>query len=408
MKAELISVGTELLLGEITNTDAKFLAEELSRIGISVYHQCVVGDNRERLAAAVNEAVSRSDIVITSGGLGPTPDDLTKEVVCECMGERLILHEESLVRMREYFAKTNRRMPDNNIKQAMLPENGTVLKNNNGTAPGAIIEKNGKIAVMLPGPPRELEPMYYESVKPYLEARSDTKFHTRVYRIFGKGESAVAEELADLMESSKNPTVAPYAKTGEVHIRAAASGKSDSECERLIETVADRIKSAGGDCLYSDDGKNLYETVVQRLIEKKITVAAAESCTGGLIAKTITDIAGASEIFGVGIVTYSNAAKEKYLGVKHETLEKYGAVSEQTAYEMAVGIRETSGADIGCAVTGIAGPGGGSKEKPVGLVYAAAADKNGVEVKKLLLNGDRSKIRTLTVMNVFDMIRRKI
>lgn len=406
MKAELIAVGTELLMGEITNTDSQYLAEELSMLGVSVYHQSVVGDNKERLKAEIEQALGRSDMVITSGGLGPTPDDLTKETLAECMGEELVLHEESLESMKKYFKEINRKMTDNNVKQAMLPKHCIVLPNSCGTAPGCIIEKDDKIVIMLPGPPVELKEMFSKSVLPYLRKKSDNMIYSKTYRIFGMGESSVAQKLDDLMTHNQNPTVAPYAKTGEVHVRVAASCKTETEGKRLIETVKERIYEAAGEYIYSDDGKDLFQTTVGMLMDKNITISAAESCTGGMFAETLTDIPGVSAIFKESFVTYSNEAKYKYLGVSMDTLNKYGAVSDQTAEEMAQGVIEKTGADIGVGITGIAGPDGGTEEKPVGLVYVGVCAFGKTKVKKLMLNGSRARIRTLTVMHAFDMVRR--
>lgn len=408
MKAELISVGTEILLGEILNTDAQFLSAELSELGIDVYHQSVVGDNAVRLSEALKTAFSRSDIVIASGGLGPTPDDITKEVIAETMGEKLVLHEESLQRMQDYFNRVHKEMCKNNIKQAMLPEHCIVLNNNNGTAPGCIIEKDGKTAIMLPGPPNELTRMFSESVRPYLEKRSGEKLYTRTYHIFGIGESAVAAELSELMEKNTNPTVAPYAKTGEVHLRLGAKAKDAAEANEIMEPTDKRIRESFGRFIYSTDGKSLPETVFSKLLASGKTICTAESCTGGLIAKTITDSPGSSAIFSEGYVTYSNEAKIKLLGVSRETLEAFGDVSEETAKEMAEGAVKASGADIGVSVTGIAGPDGGTPEKPVGLVFIAVCYEGKTEVQRLTLNGDRDKVRYLTMLHVFSLINEKL
>ena len=407
MNAEILSVGTELLLGEILNTDAKFLAEELSALGINVYYQTVVGDNRERLTSALNMALSRADIVIASGGLGPTPDDLTKEVIAEAMEEELVLDNPSLDAIKEYYDSQKREMPKSNIKQAMLPKNGIILKNNNGTAPGCVIEKNGKIVVMLPGPPNELEPMFCESVRPYLMEKSGNVLHSETLRVFGVGESKLAEMISDLLEQS-NPTVAPYAETGGVRLRLTAFAKSCEEAKDTISDTKKKIEDILGDCIYSDDNKTLPETVVSLLREKKLTIASAESCTGGMFAKMIVDIPGSSEIMNESIVTYANSAKMKYLGVRSETLEKFGAVSEETAREMAEGIAKAADSDVGVAFTGIAGPDGGSDEKPVGLVYMAVKYRDETIVKKLTLKGNREKVRLVSCLNGFDTVRRII
>lgn len=404
MNAELISVGTEILLGEILNTDAQFLSAELSKIGIDVYHQTVVGDNAERLKEALSTATKRADIIIASGGLGPTPDDITKEVIAEFMGEKLKLDTESLKRMEDYFKKVNRPMGESNKKQAMMPENSIILNNNCGTAPGCIIEKNGKIVIMLPGPPNELEAMFKESVAPYLEKKTDGKLYTKTFHIFGIGESKVAEIFSDLMEKGTNPSVAPYAKTGEVHLRLAVKGKNEKEAKEIIEKTSERIRSKIGEFIYSEDGKNLNEVLAELLIKNKNTISFAESCTGGLAAKMLTDVSGVSEIFGESYITYANEAKERILGVKHETIEKNGVVSADVAREMAEGVREKSSSDIGVGITGIAGPDGGTDKKPVGLVYIAVSTKDGTKAKELRLNGSRDRIRTLTCLNVFDMI----
>lgn len=405
MNAELISVGTELLLGEILNTDAQFLASALSELGIDVYYQTVVGDNPERLKNAVNLALNRADIIITSGGLGPTPDDLTKEVVSECMGEKLIMHEESLAEMRAYFQKIKKEMVKSNEKQAMMPEHCIVLKNNHGTAPGAILEKNGKTAIILPGPPNELQAMYMESVVPYLKKKSEYMFYSRVLHVAGIGESAVAEKLQPMMENYTNPTVAPYAKTGETRLRITAKCKTEEEGEYLIAPVEQEIRDILGEYIYGIDGQTLPEVVYQTVKEKGFTISAAESCTGGMFSKMITDIPGSSAVMSEGVVTYANEAKMKYLGVKAETLSNYGAVSKQTAEEMAIGICRQADADIGVGITGIAGPDGGSKEKPVGLVYVGVTFHGKTYVKELMLSGTRDKIRYTACLNAFDMIR---
>ncbi len=408
MNAELISVGTELLLGEILNTDAQYLAQKLSESGIDVYHQVVVGDNEQRLRDAIMTALERSDIVITSGGLGPTQDDITKEIVCECMQEKLVLHQPSLDAMTEYFKRINKPMVKMNEKQAYMPENGIVMPNNNGTAPGAIIEKNGKIAIILPGPPNELKPMYEECVEPFLKSRSEYIFVSKVLQIFGTGESSVAQKLDSLIKNSTNPTVAPYAKTAGVRLRITAKCRDDAEGQQLIKPVVEQICNILGDDIFCEGDKEINEVVSDMLRSRKMTISAAESCTGGLFVKMITDLAGSSDILNESIVTYANDAKIKYLGVKEETLAGYGAVSEQTAREMAEGICRQSGADVGVGITGIAGPGGGTPEKPVGLVYTAVCMCGDTEVKELRLNGSREKIRHSVCINVFDMIRRKI
>lgn len=408
MNAEIISVGTELLLGEIVNTDAQFLSTQLSELGINVYYHTVVGDNKERLKAAVKTALERSDIVIASGGLGPTPDDLTKEVIAEEMNRELVLDENSLERMETYLKRKNLNNVMCNRKQAMLPKDCVILPNDCGTAPGCIIEENEKIAVMLPGPPHELQCMYLNYVKPYLIKKSDCLFYSENLKLFGIGESKVSEILNDYIENNENPTVAPYAEAIGVRLRITARCINEQEGKKLIEPIKEDIMKKVGDYVYNDTGDTLPYTVVHMLIERNMTIASAESCTGGMFAKMITDISGSSAILNESYVTYANEAKTKILGVKPETLKKYGAVSEETAYEMAEGLYKVSGADICVCFTGIAGPDGGTEEKPVGLVYVGVAVRGAVEVKKLQLYGSRDRVRNAACLEVFDIIRKKI
>lgn len=407
MNAEIICVGTELLMGEVVNTNAAFLGEQLAKLGIDVYHHTVVGDNRARLIDCVKTAFTRSDIIITSGGLGPTPDDITKEVVSECFGLELSLDEECLSDIKAYFAKHGKVMTESNVKQAMIPVGAKAIRNKFGTAPGVIIEKDGKRAIMLPGPPNELTRMFPDIVS-YLESLSDSKLYSRMYHIFGIGESRVAEILSDMMNNWDNPTVAPYAKTGEVHLRVCAKAKSEEEADALIEKADKEIRKELNEYIYSIDGKTLAEETVSLLIEKGLKISATESCTGGMFAKMITDVSGASEIFYESYVTYSNEAKMKILGVKKETLEAHGAVSYETAYEMAAGVKRVSGADIGVSFTGIAGPGGGTDKKPVGLVYIGVAYGDEVTVRELRLSGERERVRYVSCLNVLDDVRKII
>ena len=408
MNAEIISVGTELLLGEILNTDARFLAAELSELGINVFYQTVVGDNRGRLIDAVRTAAERSDIIIVSGGLGPTQDDITKEVVCEYFNKELVLHEESLKRMEEYLKRKGLNTVKCNRKQAMLPKGCIVLPNNCGTAPGCIIEENGKTAIMLPGPPHELEAMYTESVKPYLIKKSEDIIYSENLKIFGMGESKVSELLNKYISDYTNPTVAPYAETPGVRLRITAKCKSEDDGKRMVGEVKKEIEDILGDVIYSDKGETLPEAVVHMLTEKGLKISSAESCTGGLFAKLITDIPGSSAVLDESYVTYANEAKTKILGVRPQTLEKYGAVSEQTAREMADGLYKVTKSSVCAVFTGIAGPGGGTAEKPVGLVYTGICINGKTDVYKLQLSGSRDKIRYQACLEVFDLIRKKI
>jgi len=405
-KAEIIAVGTELLMGQIANTNAQYISAELPKVGIGVYFHDVVGDNPERLKACLSLALSRSDVVILTGGLGPTRDDLTKETVAAVLNRKLILDQKSLDVMTEFFAKRNRVMSQNNLKQAYLPEGCIIIRNKNGTAPGCIIEEGDKTIVMLPGPPSEMRPMFEESVMPYFASKSDVKLVSKFLRIFGIGESSMEDRIIDLVDSQVNPTIAPYAKDGEVTLRITASYPADGCHEDIIAPVVEEIRKRFGDAIYSDDNSSLPEVAARLLIEKNKTVSFAESCTGGLLSARLTDIPGISKVFDRCIVTYSNRAKVEELGVRQETLDKYGAVSEETAREMAEGIRRISNTDIGVSITGIAGPDGGSPQKPVGTVFIALADKNGSRAQKLELWGGRERIRNVACLHSFDMIRR--
>lgn len=371
---EILCVGTELLMGNVVNTNATAIARGLAELGLNLYHQSVVGDNPGRLQEAVELALSRSDIVITTGGLGPTYDDLTKETIAGCLGRRLLPHEESHQAVLEYFRRMGRTPCANNLKQTMMPEGAEVFPNRNGTAPGCAIfgtgKWEGKTAILLPGPPRECEPMFRDQVMPFLRRESDTRLVSRCLYFFGIGESALAQKLDRLMRESENPTVAPYCKTGEVMLRVTARVKDGEDPEPVLAPALEEIRREAGEFLYGVDVGDLQTALVRALLEKGLHVATAESCTGGLVAERITRVPGASGAFEWGAVTYSCAAKARVLGVKEETLEKFGAVSPQTAAEMAAGARRASGADIALAVTGNAGP-EPSEGKEVGLVYVA-------------------------------------
>lgn len=402
---ELISVGTEILLGDILNTDAQYLSIELAKLGISVIHQSTVGDNRERLLAQLDEAAKRSDIIILSGGLGPTPDDLTKEVCCEFFGKEMFLHEPTVEKIKKYFSSKGIEMAQNNLKQAMLPKDCVIFPNDNGTAPGMAIEKDGVHILVLPGPPRELKPMFQNCAVPYLMQFSDRIIVSHNIRTFGIGESSMAERVNDLFDA-QNPTVAPYAKDGEALLRVTAMAKTKEDAESLCEPIIEEIKKRLDAYVYGMDYNCIEEAVVGMLKVHHLKVATAESCTGGLIAKRITDVPGASEVFECGIISYANGIKHKVLGVSEDDLNKYGAVSEPVAKQMAQGALKVSGADIAVSVTGIAGPDSDSTGKPVGLVYIGLADKKNVWVRKIRTSRrDRSYNRYVSASNALDMIR---
>lgn len=402
LKAEIIAVGTELLLGDILNTNARFLSQQLSLLGLDVYYQEVVGDNPDRMKEVICRAVDRSDVVVLSGGLGPTDDDLTKEMVAQYFELPLIFHEEIMEEMTQYL---HGNVPPANKKQAYIPEGAKIIHNSYGTAPGILLERGGKIVILLPGPPRELEPLFLEQVKPYLRAKSDFVMKSKVIRLFGSGESAIAQKVKDLMESA-NPTLAPYAKDSEVTLRITAKAHTEEEADgciaKMYEQVADRV----GEYIYGFDDDEMKIVVCRMLKERGLTIATAESCTAGMLSSMIADIPGASAVLFESVVTYSNEAKEKYLGVRHETLDQFGAVSPQTAQEMAEGIRRASGADFGIGITGIAGPDGGTPEKPVGLVYLAVAYAGKTVVKELNLYGSRRKVRYASCLHALNEVRK--
>ena len=408
--AEILCVGTELLLGDIVNTNAAYLSQQLAQLGIHVYRHTAVGDNPERLRRALDAAFAEADMVITSGGLGPTYDDLTKETVAEYFGRKMAMHEESLETIKAYFQRTGRVMTKNNEKQAMMPEGATVFPNHYGTAPALAIEggENGeKTAIMLPGPPGELTKIFPEQVRPYLEKRRGHVLVSKNVHIFGMGESAVEEKLKGLMTEAENPTVAPYCKEGEVRLRVTAEADSAAAASEMCDRMIEKIRSTEvGNFIYGIDVESLEGAVVKFLHENHLTLSAAESCTGGLIAKRITDISGCSDVFFGGCVTYTNEVKQKLLGVRAETLQKYGAVSEETAAEMARGVRERLGTDIGVSATGIAGPSGGSETTPVGTVFIGISTERGEKVRRLSLSPMRSReyIRIVSAANAYDMI----
>lgn len=409
MNAEIISVGTELLLGHTINTDAADVARALSDVGVNLLFSCTVGDNPGRLKSALEQALSRSDVIITTGGLGPTGDDLTKETVAAAAGKKLVLHQESLERIEQYLKGRKIVLSESQKKQAMLPEGCTVLQNNNGTAPGCAFETDcGKIIIMLPGPPSELVPMLYESAVPYLAKKEQAVIFSKNIHVFGMGEGPVADLIDDLMQGA-NPTAATYAKEGEMFVRVTARAKSEADAKQMCEPLMQEILSRLGDFVYSTEAESLEELVVQMLTQKKMRIATAESCTGGLLAKRITDVPGASSVLEMGVVTYANTAKEQLLGVSHAILEEKGAVSEETACAMAEGIRKKAGSELGVGITGIAGPGGGTPEKGVGLVYIALSDGEKVYTRKLpagVRMRSRAWIRHVAASNALDMVRR--
>jgi len=410
MVVELISVGTELLLGNIVNTNARYLSEKCAMLGLSVYYQTTVGDNRERMTQVIRTALERADLVILNGGLGPTEDDITREVCSEVLG--LTLKEDPAVRahLEEWYRLRNKTdIPESNWRQALVPEGAVVFENSNGTAPGLVMERDGKTAVLLPGPPNELYPMVEKQFCPYIQSRQSGVIRSQMVKICGYGESKVEEMLLDLIDNQTNPTLATYAKTKEVHLRVTARAETDEEAKKLLKPMIKEIRKRFGMAVYTTDEADTLEDVVVRLLNKYgLTVTTAESCTGGLLAGRLVNVPGASEVFREGFITYSNKAKRKILDVSKATLRKYGAVSKQTAKEMATGGVFATDADVCVAVTGIAGPDGGTEEKPVGLVYIACYMKDDVQVEEYHFNGNREKIREQTVVQALDLLRRSI
>ncbi|HEY8891675.1 MAG TPA: competence/damage-inducible protein A [Clostridium sp.] len=408
MKAEILAVGTEILLGDIVNTNAQYMAKRLADLGIEVYHQSVVGDNPERLLEAYRLAFSRVDLVITSGGLGPTKDDLTKEVAFEYFGKQSVVHKASLKIIEDHFKEMNRPMVESNKKQAYFPVDAVVLPNNNGTAPGCLIEENEKIIILLPGPPWEMKPMFEEAVVPYLQKFQQGVLVSKVLRVIGVGESSAEKMIEDIMENQTNPTVAPYAKAGEMTFRITAKANTQEEGINLIKPMEAEIRSRLGNNIYGQGNTTLEDVLGKMLVDRKLTIATAESCTGGMVASSLINYPGISSAFKEGAVTYSNEAKINRLGVMRETLDNYGAVSSEVAAEMARGIAKTSGTDIGISTTGVAGPDGGSTEKPVGLVYVGLYINGEVKTKMLKLSGGRQKIRERATMQLLDLLRREL
>jgi len=408
MNAEILCIGTEVLIGDIINTNGAFIARQLAALGIDIYHQTVVGDNAKRLHDSLALALSRADIVITTGGLGPTYDDLTKKTIADYFGLGMELHAPSVKKIESLYDSLNWKMTPNNLLQAEVPKGATVFFNDTGLAPGVAVTSGGKTVIMLPGPPNEMQPMFEHYVVPYLSADSDAVIISKTVNVFGMGESKVEDILRDIMTSSTNPTIAPYAKQGEVQVRIRAKAKDEATANALIAPVIDTIKQQLGNVIYGIDADSLQSALVAALKEKALKAAVAESCTGGGVSHAITDIPGSSAVFECGLCTYSNVMKQKLLGVSKETLNKFGAVSEQTAQEMAHGVRRVSGADIGIGVTGIAGPDGGTDEKPVGLVYIAVDSDAYSETKRLTLarghKNDREFIRNFATMHALSLL----
>ena len=406
MIAEILSVGTELLLGNTINTDARDISEMLSELGINVYYHTVVGDNPERLTKAVEIAKSRANLIITTGGLGPTCDDLTKQVLAAAFGLEMYFNEAEAEGIRAYFeGRRGMKMTENNLQQAWLPVGCTIFHNEWGTAPGCAFEAQGARVLMLPGPPRECNAMFKNCAVPYLRALSGGEILSHSLRVFGMGESAVEDKLRDMMNELTNPTLAPYAKEGEVMLRVTAKADTHEQAEEMMRPVIKEVSEILGDIIYGIDVESLEEEVFRLMQERKLTLSAAESCTGGLLAKRVTDIPGASEIFQGGVVAYSDDSKVQLLGIPAELIEENGAVSASVAEALAKSVRERLGTDLGIGITGLAGPGRDGRHD-VGTVYIALAAQEKSYVKETNLGFGRERIRIMAANHGLDMVRR--
>ena len=410
--AEIICVGTELLLGQIINTNAAWLARALSDLGISSYYQTVVGDNRQRLLDCLQQGFLRSDLILLTGGLGPTQDDITMSVAAEFAEEKMIIHQPSRDKIAGYFKKLGRHVvTENNWKQAMMPENARVLPNNNGTAPGAVItlrrDQRTVYLVLLPGPPSEMRPMFMESVEPWLNKETATRLRHHFIRMIGIGESAAETRLLDLIETQQNPTIAPYASEGEVVFRITQALQSSDDSDLTAPVLAE-IRQRLGAYIYEIGERKMPEVVKDLLLEKDLTLSFAESCTAGLAAATLAEYPGASQVLRGGIVAYANQIKQELLSVDPAIIAEKGAVSEECALAMAKGCRDVMHSDVAIAITGIAGPDGGTEEKPVGTVWLAVSSAAGTKTRLLNMGGNRERIRRVAVLNAFDLVRQHI
>lgn len=410
MIVEIISTGTELLLGQITDTNTPFIAKRCNELGLNVLYHSTVGDNRNRMAQVISTALSRADIVITTGGLGPTQGDITKEVTAKVLDIPLALHQPSVDRIKCFFAKRHVHMPDSNIRQAMIPVDATVIDNERGTAPGVIIEHQDKTVIHLPGPPAELEWMMDYAVVPYFKKRFSSQgiILSRVLRTYGIGESALEEKIHDYILAQSNPTIALLARSGEIHVRITAKADTEEAAYEQIQALETKIRSRIGEYIFGVDNQTLEEIAGQLLHNKKLTIALAESCTGGLVTSKITDIPGSSAYLIGSVVSYANEVKIHTVGVPAETIAKTGAVSPETARAMAEGIKNNFQAELGIGITGIAGPEGGTSAKPVGLVYIAIAGPNGTLCHEHVFNGQRTAIKNRTALAALNHIRKYV
>lgn len=405
-KVEILSVGTELLMGQIANTNAQYISQRLPEVGLGVFYHSVVGDNPERLKECLLHALSRSDVVITTGGLGPTQDDLTKDVIAETLGLEMKLDEKSARCIRDFFEKTGKVMVESNLRQAYFPENSMILDNEEGTAPGCIIQQNGKVIILLPGPPKELIPMFSKHILKFFKDTSETPLTSKFLRVVGIGESLVEKKLLSLVDGQINPTIATYAKDGIVTIRVTAHDEGEIPASLLVSDMCGKISSILGDAVYTDENEELEYTVWRLLNENHLTFACAESCTGGMLAEWMTAVPGASRVFKCATVTYATDSKTELLGVSPEIIQKYSVVSKETALAMVKGIAERAGTEVAVSITGFAGP--QTDDEPVGKVCIGVTAPGCQTVKEFHFTGNRDRIRVLSVINALDMVRRAI
>lgn len=408
MRAEIVSIGTELLLGQIVDTNAAYIADRLAKLGIDLYHRTTVGDNRQRIKKTLQASLDRADVVITTGGLGPTDDDLTRQVVAEVMDVELVKDEGLVERIEEFFERLSRSMTENNLSQAYLPAGAEPIINEQGTAPGIILEKGDKTIISMPGVPAEMKKMMRTKVISYLKEKVGSKqlIKSKVLKVCGYGESSLETKIKDVLDRQTNPTIALLAGKAEVHLRVTAKAKEEEKADKLIQKAENELRERLADDIFGVNEETLEEVVGNKLRDEDLMLAVAESCTGGLIGHRLTNVPGSSDYFERGIVSYSNQAKQEVLEVQEQTLREVGAVSHKTAEEMAQGVKKLAKTDIGIGVTGIAGPGGGSEEKPVGTVYMGLATGDLVKSFRFRFHGNRKQIKYLTSQYVLDKLRR--
>lgn len=407
MKTAILSVGTEILFGQITNTNTVFLSRQLNLLGFDVMYHNTVGDNEGRLEKVIRQLLEKCDLIITTGGLGPTEDDLTKETVCQLFHDKLAVHGPSAEALRNIAEKRGRPMSENNSKQALMPRRAEVFDNDAGSAPGFALEENGKMIICMPGPPVEMERMWERRVKPFLAARQTGVIHYKVLKFFGIGESSLEMELLDLIDSQTDPTLATYAKEGECSLRIASKRNTLSEAERAVEDMIKKVAEKVGQYIYSYDGEEFAHTVGRELIKRNISISSCESCTGGMFAEELTEVPGISKVFDRGLVTYTYKAKMEELNVSENTLKEYTAESREVALEMVRGLKDKTESRLCISVTGIAGPEDESPQRPAGLIYIGCIFDGKEEVRELRTGRkDRNWNRRYAVLNMFDMINR--